>query len=270
VSLDHTKEETMQEPITLNDANLDETLAGEKPVLLLLSTGDGLRGDFSAAFKKAVDEHTDILFAQIDPQANPETAARFEVSDKPVMIGWYHDEQIVRRSRPWGSDVPLAIEMLQNAFKAQNPDVVDVDDVKEDEETMSTTQVVENTPFIVTDDTFEAEVINYSRQMPVLVDFWAEWCGPCKMVSPVLEKLAAEFAGKIRIAKVNVDENPGLSQAFRIMSIPNFMAVKDGTIVFNQPGAFPEAAFRDLIDQLIALDISSLEQAEAVEEPVAE
>ncbi|MBL8165662.1 MAG: thioredoxin [Anaerolineae bacterium] len=113
--------------------------------------------------------------------------------------------------------------------------------------------VPNNKPFIVTDATFEAEVLNY--ELPVLVDFWAEWCGPCRMVAPTLEKLAGEFAGKVRIAKVNVDENPGLSQAFRIMSIPTIMLIKNRTIVFNQPGALPEPAFRDIIQQLIALDV---------------
>ena len=76
----------------------------------------------------------------------------------------------------------------------------------------------------VTDATFQKEVVDYSHELPVLVDFWAEWCGPCKMVAPIMEKMAAEFAGKVRIAKVDTDANQGLSQAFRIMSIPTIMA----------------------------------------------
>lgn len=116
-----------------------------------------------------------------------------------------------------------------------------------------TNAIVDDKPFIVTDATFEAEVLNHDK--PVLIDFWAEWCGPCRMVAPTLEKLAKEFAGQVRIAKVNVDENPGLSQAFKVMSIPNIMMVKNRTIVFNQPGALPEPAFRDIITQLIALDV---------------
>ncbi|MEM6283375.1 MAG: thioredoxin [Chloroflexota bacterium] len=116
-------------------------------------------------------------------------------------------------------------------------------------------------PVNVTDETFEAEVLN--SELPVLVDFWAEWCGPCRMVAPILDKLAVEFAGQVKIAKVDVDSNQGLAQAFRIMSIPNMMAVKNKAIVFNQPGALPEPALRDLIQQLIALEVPSEEEREA-------
>ena len=113
-------------------------------------------------------------------------------------------------------------------------------------------------PVAVTDETFQEEVLDH--ELPVMVDFWAEWCGPCRMVAPVLEKMAEEFAGKIRIAKVNVDENPQLSQAFKVMSIPTLMMVKDSTIVFSQPGALPEPAVRDLIKQLIALEVPPQEE----------
>jgi thioredoxin 1 len=123
----------------------------------------------------------------------------------------------------------------------------------------ATPQAVIDHPVKVTDATFEQEVLN--SDLPVLVDFWAEWCGPCRMVAPTLDKLAKEFAGQVKIAKLNVDENPGVAQAFRVMSIPNIMLIKNRTIVFNQPGALPEPAFRDLINQLIALEVPAKEAA---------
>lgn len=108
-------------------------------------------------------------------------------------------------------------------------------------------------PVAVTDADFQEAVIDHD--LPVLVDFWAEWCGPCRMVAPILDKLAGEYAGKVRIAKVNVDENPGLSQYFQVMSIPTLMMFKEKHLVFSQPGALPEPAVRSLLDQLIALEI---------------
>ena len=115
--------------------------------------------------------------------------------------------------------------------------------------------LVTRAPVHVTDDSFQQDVIDFSHNLPVLVDFWVEWCRPCRQVAPIMDKLAEEYAGKVRIAKVDTDANPGLSQGFRIMSIPTIMAFKEGKLVFNQPGAFPEAAFRDLLEQLIALEI---------------
>jgi len=107
----------------------------------------------------------------------------------------------------------------------------------------------------VTDVTFEKEAIEASHDMPVLIDFWAEWCGPCRMVAPILDKLAGEFAGKVRIVKVDTDANPGLSQAFQIRSIPSIAIFKKGKMIFMQAGALPEPAFRDLIQQAIDVEI---------------
>lgn len=118
-------------------------------------------------------------------------------------------------------------------------------------------------PIKVTDENFQAEVID--QPLPVLVDFWAEWCGPCRQIAPALEKLAKEFAGKAIIAKVNVDENPGLQQSFKIMSIPNLMMVKNRTMVFNQPGALPEPVLRDLLNQLVSLEVPAPEEGETAE-----
>jgi thioredoxin 1 len=244
----------MQEPMILTDENLDTVLLGEKPVLILFSNGDGVRNEFVMAFKKAAGESGQIVFAKVDPAQNPQAAARFDVGSKPVLVGWYCGDEIVRRPRPWGTDVPLAVEMLDAVVKERNPQMAE----GEAEAPEAKAPLAEDKPVVVTDATFEQEVLNHDK--PVIVDFWAEWCGPCRMVAPILEKLAKEFAGQIRVAKVNVDENPGLAQAFRIMSIPNIMIVKQRTVIFNQPGALPEAAFRDLIKQAIALQIPAKAQ----------
>jgi thioredoxin 1 len=99
----------------------------------------------------------------------------------------------------------------------------------------------------VTDATFADEVLQADG--PVLVDFWAEWCGPCKMVSPVLEEIAGEHPDKITVAKVNIDENPRIARDYQIMSIPTMSVFEKGQIVKSIVGARPKAAIlRELAD----------------------
>ena len=97
----------------------------------------------------------------------------------------------------------------------------------------------------ITDANFE-EII--SGDQPVLVDFWAEWCGPCKMIGPVVEQMAAEYEGKAIIGKVDVDSNPSVAQAFGIRSIPTLLFFKDGQIVDKQIGAVPKAVLAQKLD----------------------
>ncbi len=101
-------------------------------------------------------------------------------------------------------------------------------------------------PVAVTDDTFEEEVIEAT--LPVLVDFWAPWCAPCLMIAPILEDVAAEYKGRLKVAKVNVDENPRLASRFGIMSIPTLILFKDGKAVERLVGALSK---KKLLDKVV-------------------
>lgn len=101
----------------------------------------------------------------------------------------------------------------------------------------------------VTDDTFESEVKN--ADIPVVVDFWAEWCGPCKQIGPALEELSAQYEGKVKIVKVNVDENPNAPAQMGVRGIPALFMFKDGQVVSNKIGAAPKAALESWILETI-------------------
>lgn len=101
----------------------------------------------------------------------------------------------------------------------------------------------------VTDNNFENEVIK--SNVPVLVDFWAEWCGPCRALAPTIDELADQYAGKVKITKVNVDENPETPGKFRIRGIPTLLMFKNGQLVDQLVGAHPKAAIDDLIKKTL-------------------
>lgn len=101
----------------------------------------------------------------------------------------------------------------------------------------------------VTDDTFESEVLN--AQHPVLVDYWAEWCGPCKMIAPILDEIANEYTGKIKIAKLNIDDNPQTPPKYGIRGIPTLMLFKDGQVEATKVGALSKSQLTAFIDSNI-------------------
>jgi thioredoxin 1 len=106
-----------------------------------------------------------------------------------------------------------------------------------------------NQPIHVTDSVFEEIVLK--AEVPVVVDFWAPWCGPCKMIAPVLDKLAQEYSDKLIIAKVNTDENPEWAMKYGVQGIPTMLLVSGGKIIHRQVGALPEPMIRDMISQFV-------------------
>lgn len=101
----------------------------------------------------------------------------------------------------------------------------------------------------VTDNSFEQDVLKASG--PVLVDFWAEWCGPCKMIAPALDDLAAEYQGKLTIAKINIDENPQTPSKYGVRGIPTLMIFNEGNVAATKIGALPKNALKSWIDSVL-------------------
>ncbi|CAO3449662.1 thioredoxin TrxA [Azospirillum sp.] len=106
-----------------------------------------------------------------------------------------------------------------------------------------------STTIKVTDDSFEQDVLKATG--PVLVDFWAEWCGPCKMIAPALDELARDYEGKVTVAKLNIDENPGTPGKYGVRGIPTLMLFKDGSVTATKIGALPKGALFQWVDSAL-------------------
>ena len=110
-------------------------------------------------------------------------------------------------------------------------------------------------PIHVSDAAFEKTVLQ--SQIPVIVDFWAPWCGPCRMVAPILDKIAKEYSGKLLVTKVNTDEHPEWAQRYGVQGIPTMLFVAGGKVIHRQTGALPEPMLRDVLSQFLDVVSSS-------------
>lgn len=108
---------------------------------------------------------------------------------------------------------------------------------------------MQNTLLHVSDEAFEKVVLH--SELPVIVDFWAPWCGPCKMVGPILDKLAQEYEGKVLFTKVNTDDHPLWAQKYNVRGIPTMLFIHNGKIVHTQVGALPESALRNVLKEFL-------------------
>ncbi|HLE15371.1 MAG TPA: thioredoxin [Anaerolineales bacterium] len=238
-------------PITTNDQSIDRVLAAGLPVTLVFVDGKP-DTEVERTLKDLARRHAgDLLVVKVPLKDNPATAGRFLVRRAPAVV-------TIRDGKPLSqAETVSASEIVQHTayLLGQGPKPVSPPPAQAGFETTRPAPAAsaggDAHPWTVTDATFDQEVLRSSQ--PVMVDFWAPWCGPCRMVEPILEKFAREFAGRLRIAKVNVDENPQLSERFGVTGIPTMLVVKNGQIVDRWTGALPEPAMRSRLSPILAI-----------------
>ena len=225
-------------PITASADTLDRVLnSGLPAVLVLYNTQSGdLSGALQQTMKRiAKDEAQRLLIVKSNVAENPALGLKYDLSGgTPVMIAIQDHQEVARQNHA----TPDTLENYADYLLGR------ADKIEQNGGSSATAK-----PVKVSDGDFAERVLHSER--PVLVDFWAEWCGPCHMIAPTLEKLAGEFGEQVTIAKLNVDENPRTAQQYRVQGIPMLLIFKGGKVVDRLVGAAPEQRLRYFVKQHI-------------------
>ncbi len=231
-------------PLYTSDQSIDRVLRAGLPVLLVFTGGPTPLALDQGMKTMAKQEAGRMLVVQMDARENPQSARRFSVQSAPSLVT-VRDGQVFSRAE----DITREDLERHSAYllgKGPRPEVRAQTGAQHarqqppkppDGAAQSGGQTV-----AVTDVTFEQEVLR--SPVPVVVDFWAPWCGPCRMVAPTLDKLAREWNGRVKIAKINVDENQLISSRYAVTSIPTMMVILKGKVVDRWAGALPEPDLR--------------------------
>lgn len=225
-------------PITTDDNSLKKVLGQSLPVLLYLYDRPDPTLD-SALNRVARENAGAMLVARVDVTGSAQTHADYGRPALPALLTLDEGAVESRASAIRPQDVDEHVDfLLGNGPKS-------LETAAEAEARTASGGV----PVAVSDSSFQADVLQ--SDVPVLVDFWAAWCGPCHMVAPTLERLAADYAGQIKVAKLNVDHNPATAQQYQAMSIPMLLMFKGGQPVGKLVGAHQQPSIEQLIRQAL-------------------
>jgi thioredoxin 1 len=218
-------------PIHTNDSNLNRVLTAGLPVLLAIS--EDADSQIEQALAQAAQTYSGkLLVVRVQASANPQTMATYNHPALPALITLRGGKVRERIERATADYVRwIAADLLGETTQAR----------PQPPKTQAPAL-----PVHVTDGTFSSEVLE--SPVPVLVDFWAAWCGPCRMIAPSLEQLAQQYGGKVKIAKLNVDENPRMAQRFEAHGIPMLLLFKGGQPIGKLVGAHPKPSIEKLIN----------------------
>ncbi len=225
-------------PITTDDNSVKKVLGQKLPVVLYLYDQPNVQLD--AAFNRVAKDHAgEILVTRVDANSNPQTYADYGRPPLPALLTLEAGE--IESSA--GKILPADVDEHVDFLLGMGPKPLET-------AAQSAARAASGaTPVPVSDGSFATDVLQ--SEVPVLVDFWAPWCGPCHMVAPTLERLAQQYAGQIKIAKLNVDENPMSAQRYQAMSIPMLLLFKGGQPVGKLVGAHPQPNIEQLIKQAL-------------------
>lgn len=227
-------------PLTTTDLGLDRVLAFGLPVALVFVDGPGPLDD---TLNRLARQHAgQVLFVKVNARENIKSAQRYQVSTLPALVTLKNKETLTQVAPV----MPAALEQHVAYLLGQGPKPASQ---AAHTQTASAGAAAPGTPLNVTDASFDQEVLRSAQ--PVLVDFWAPWCGPCHMVAPTVEKLAREMPGRLKVVKVNIDENPRVAGGYGVQSIPTMMIFKHGQLADRWMGAQPEGAIRARVNKAL-------------------
>lgn len=237
--------------LNTNDQSLDRVLSAGLPVALVLwDRRRGLGADLEEALKRTAQaEAGKLLVVRIDVADNPQAASQWGGAGTPALVAFRDGSAVV------GPVHPLTAEGLRahvDYLLGRGPRPAQAASAGQNgRQAPAQGRTAAGSPDLtrpvtVTDATFQQEVL--ASAVPVVVDFWAPWCGPCRMIGPVLEKLAAELGGRVKVAKVNVDENPQWAGRYGVQGIPTLLLVRNGQVADRIVGALPEPYLRQRIE----------------------
>ena len=222
-------------PIITGDQSIERVLAAGLPVVFVFLDG-AASPELKETMNRLAREHTGQLLAvEVPARDNPASVRRYQVDRLPAIVTVRGGQVLSKAGGISGTDLDKHVTFLLG--RGPRPAQTEPAGAPSAQRTGGDAH-----PYVVTDATFDQDVLRSPQ--PVLVDFWAPWCGPCRIVAPVVEKLAQEMAGRLRVAKVNVDENPLSAQRYGVQGIPTMLVVKNGQLADRWVGALPEAALR--------------------------